>query len=41
VSRLREEHVAERRASERCAQGVILVEAVEDQGEGATFVENG
>ena len=41
VSRLREEQVAERGASERCAQGVILVEAVEDQGEAAAVLENG
>ena len=38
VPRLREHQVAERRASKRGAQGVILVE---DQGEGAAVFENG
>jgi hypothetical protein len=41
VPRLREEQVAQRRASERGAQGVILVEAVEYQREAAAVLENG
>jgi hypothetical protein len=41
VPRLREERVAERRARERGAQDVILVETVEDQGEARTVFENG